>query len=70
MIVRVVRMGSNDQQHVELPNGGTVRDALDKLGISTSGISCSIKGIQVGLEQALDHKNTIMVGSKVAGGLS
>lgn len=68
MIVRVTQMGRDEKQHVELPEGATVQDALTKAGISSTGITVTINGSTAQLDAKLSHKQTVMVASKVAGG--
>lgn len=67
MLVRVAEVGGR-REHVELPDGSTVRDALAKAGVPTSGMTYSIAGEQVGTDTILRHKQTVTVTSKVKGG--
>lgn len=68
MIVRVMRLGNPDRNPIELPDGSTVADALREAGISTQGITITVNGSIAELSQILGHKQTVMVGTKVAGG--
>lgn len=68
MIVRVMRLGSPDKQHIQLPEGATVSDALSQAHISSQGITVTVNGVTAELSQILGNKQTVMVATKVAGG--
>ncbi len=70
MIVRVAQLGNPNRDHVELPEGGTVQEALNKANVTTTGITVTINGAPAAMDSVLRHKQTIMVASKVAGGVA
>lgn len=70
MRIRVFTLGNSEAQYVDLPSGGTIQDALDGLDINTSGITVTLKGAPAEFGKVLEHRDTLTVGTKVAGGLS
>ena len=70
MRIRVFKLGNSEPQFVDLPSGSTVQNALDELDIPTVGMTVAINGADSTLEAGLEHRNTVTVLSKVAGGLA
>jgi sulfur carrier protein ThiS len=69
MQVRIKQLGGGDPRYVELPEGSTVQDALTKAAISSVGVTVTVNGSNSTMDTRLSNKNTIMVTTKVAGGL-